>query len=147
LFGRTRGGFPDALAEIGQSLLDLRRVELGRAFPFAGCGDLAVGARHPFVSVAGRLAVRVGAFARRRGFALQARRPLSRRGHLLLEGAVLVVAHGPAQPGRQPGRDAQRRNSHDGGNEACDHGSVHERRPPPKLVDIHARQSHRALPA
>jgi hypothetical protein len=102
-------------------------------------------------------------------FLLERHRPLSCRGDILLDlhgmafhalesidEGMLVGAHGTAVPERQPRRDAERRNGHDGGNEAYDHGSVHERRPSPKLIDIHAHQlvgahprngeRHRALP-
>ena len=107
--------------------------------------------------------------ARGGDFLLERRRPLACRGDILLElhgmafhalvsidDGMLLGAHGAAEPERQPRRDAERRNGHDGGNEAYDHGSVHERRPSPKLIDIHAHQlvgahprdggRHRALP-
>ena len=194
---RARGGLPDELPQVGQSLLDLRRIEQRRRRLLAGGGILAgrsccllgglaggLFERHRALTRRGGVSFeRHGPLSRRRHFLFERRRPpprrrdfllerrcpLPRRGDILLElhgmafhalvsidERMLVGAHGAAVAERQPRRDAERRNGHEGGNEACDHGFVHERRPSPKLIDIHAHQlvaahprdgdRHRALP-
>ena len=57
-----------------------------------------------------------------------------------IEGGLLVGANEAAVAERQERRDAERRHGEEGDDEARDHRPVHERRPSPKLIDVHVHR-------
>ena len=58
--------------------------------------------------------------------------------------AVVDEGLGPILTWKSASDDAERRDGQDGGNQADDHGSIHEGRPSAQLIDIHAPQLVRA---